>query len=63
MCECSATQSESNPRSSNAGASSVGVIEYSVKKIDAPNSIVVRPASMCFPCEAKASVLDPPATI
>ena len=39
MCECSATQSESNPRSSNAGASSVGVIEYSVKKIAAPISV------------------------
>jgi len=49
MCECSATHSESNPRSCNAGASSVGEIEYSVKKIDAPISIVVRPAIVSFP--------------
>src|SRR5215472_8622658 len=61
MCECSATHSESKPRSSNAAASSVGEIEYSVKKIDAPISIVVRPAILSFPQEAKASARVPPA--
>src|SRR5713226_8798148 len=36
MCECSATHSESKPRSSSACARSADAIEYSVKKIDAP---------------------------
>jgi hypothetical protein len=41
MCECSATHSDSKPRCSSATARSVGAIEYSVKKIAAPISIVV----------------------
>jgi hypothetical protein len=41
MCECSATHSESKPRSSSATASSAGEIDYSVKKIEAPISIIV----------------------
>src|SRR5713226_1624769 len=44
MCECSATHSESKPRSSSATASSAGAIEYSVKKIEAPNCMTVHPA-------------------
>src|SRR5215469_7693646 len=43
MCECSATQSESKPRSSSATTNAVGSIEYSVKKIAAPISISVPP--------------------
>src|SRR6516165_2629397 len=43
MCECSATHSESKPRSSSATAKSVGAIEYSVKKIAAPIFIVIAP--------------------
>jgi len=43
MCECSATQSESKPRSSSADPSSPGEIEYSVKKIEAPMSMSFEP--------------------
>jgi hypothetical protein len=43
MCECSATHSESKPRSSSAIPSSAGEIEYSVKKIEAPISIIILP--------------------
>src|SRR5216684_1372035 len=44
MCECSATHSESKPRSSSAAANSPGAIEYSVKKIAAPMCITALPA-------------------
>src|SRR4051812_8937957 len=39
MWECSGPQSVSKPRTSIATASSVGVMEYSVKNIEAPNFI------------------------
>jgi hypothetical protein len=39
MYECSGAHSDSKPRSSNATANSAGEIEYSVKKMAAPNSV------------------------
>src|SRR5258708_7221848 len=52
MCECSATHSDSKPRSSSATANSAGDIEYSVKKIDAPNSMTRCSLKSVIPAKA-----------